>query len=318
MVDAMRFDRTAILAATTALLTMTNAAYAAPECDASKVLGVSRTVEIDSATGPRYGRHQYKQTIDLKPGEVVLTFDDGPHPDYTKKILLALEQHCTKATFFSVGTMALAYPETVKLVAKSGHTIGTHTYHHTNLQRVGFKRGKLSIEKGFAALLKASGQPIAPFFRFPYLRRTSKLQSYLASRGIATLSVDVISGDTRRSSSKTILRRTMRLLKQRGKGMILMHDLKKNTARMLPELLNTLKAKGYKIVHIVPKSKVAKPAAIALDFFDRIDTDKGPARARSRKNIRRLRKRNPKANPRPSPFLNQAFGLTAGNDEPSG
>ena len=110
----------------------------------------------------------------------------------------------------------------------------------------------------------------------------------------------------------------MRLLKRKGKGMILMHDLKKKTARMLPELLDTLKAKGYKVVHIVPKSKVAKPAAIAMDFFERIDSKKNPIRAKTKKRIRRFRKRNPKASPRHRPFLDQAFGLIGRNDEPSG
>ncbi|MGI9386778.1 MAG: polysaccharide deacetylase family protein, partial [Methyloligellaceae bacterium] len=221
----------------TVVLGASGPVFAAPnDCDPRKVLGVSRTIEIDNSAGPRYGTHQYAKTIDLKPGEVVLTFDDGPHPQRTKKVLSALARHCTKATFFPVGSMALAYPETLKLVAKSGHTIGTHTYRHTNLQRVGFERGKRAIERGFAAILKANDRPIAPFFRFPYLRPTAKLHKYLSSRDIAILSVDVISGDTRVKSGRAIIRRTMRLLKRKRKGMISLQELKVAKAREMTEI----------------------------------------------------------------------------------
>lgn len=251
-----------------ALQSFASGANAAPDCDPDKVLGVSRTIEIDTSSGPLFGTHQYGQTIDLAPGEVVLTFDDGPHPQYTKAVLSALERHCTKATFFAVGTMALAYPDTLKEVAKAGHTIGVHTYRHSNLRHLGFERGKRAIERGFAAILQANGQPVAPFFRFPYLSMTSRLQDYLGSRGIATFSVDIISGDTTPSRGSTIIRRTIRLLKEKKKGIILMHDLQGRTARALPGLLDTLKAGGYKVVHIVPRSTFSQAELSARKFVE--------------------------------------------------
>ena len=94
-----------------------------------KVLGLSRIVEIDTKSGPLYGAFtKYEKELRfLGPKEVVLTFDDGPLPKYTKPILDALDKFCTKATFFSVGQMAQAYPNWSQEVMGRGHTLGTHT-----------------------------------------------------------------------------------------------------------------------------------------------------------------------------------------------
>src|SRR6476619_3704261 len=70
-------------------------------------LGVSRVAEIDTSSGPRFG-FQYKEQDILADGEVVLTFDDGPLRPYSRPVLEALAAHCTKATFFVVGRMAVA------------------------------------------------------------------------------------------------------------------------------------------------------------------------------------------------------------------
>src|SRR5262249_57367446 len=90
-------------------------------------LGVSRVVEIDATGGPRFGQPSGDRNF-LAPGEVVLTFDDGPMPKYTRPILAALAAQCTKATFFSVGRMAVEHPQILKEVVAQGHTVGGHTW----------------------------------------------------------------------------------------------------------------------------------------------------------------------------------------------
>ncbi|HEY7548549.1 MAG TPA: polysaccharide deacetylase family protein, partial [Hyphomicrobiaceae bacterium] len=102
-------------------------AQAQQACDASKGIGVARTVDVDTRGGPWFGE-PYGNADFLAPGEVVLTFDDGPVPGSTRVILAALAAECTKATFFVVGEMAAAHPEVVKEIADQGHTIGTHTW----------------------------------------------------------------------------------------------------------------------------------------------------------------------------------------------
>ena len=87
-------------------------------------LGVSRTAEIDTTGGPWFGSPRGDKDF-LAPGEVVLTFDDGPTPRNSRTILAALAAHCTKATFFMLGEMAAEYPSLVKEIATLGHTILT-------------------------------------------------------------------------------------------------------------------------------------------------------------------------------------------------
>ncbi|MFA5901912.1 MAG: polysaccharide deacetylase family protein, partial [Hyphomicrobium sp.] len=172
---------------------MESAAAADEACrNPTEALGVSRIVEIDSKTGPLYGGFTKfdKEPRFLGPKEVVLTFDDGPMPKYTKPILNALDKFCTKATFFYVGQMAQAYPDMVKEVMGRGHTVGTHTWSHPlNLRALSLDRATDQIERGFAAVALAAGQPIAPFFRFPGLSDSSPLLAHLQERGVAAFTV---------------------------------------------------------------------------------------------------------------------------------
>ena len=94
------------------------------------MLGVSRVVEIDTSSGPRFGR-QYRDQVLLRDKEVVLTFDDGPLRPYTRPVLDALAAHCTKATFFMVGRMAIADPEMARSVLKDVNAIATAIEQHS-------------------------------------------------------------------------------------------------------------------------------------------------------------------------------------------
>ena len=227
-------------------------------------LGVSRIVEVDAAHGPLYGAiSKYtKEDEFLGPKEVVLTFDDGPMSWITKSILDTLDKFCTKATFFSVGRMALAYPDSVKDILRRGHTLGGHTWSHPlNMRRYSLEKATAQIERGFSAIALAAGQPIAPFFRFPGLSDSDPMLKHLQKRGIATFTVDVVSNDSYIRSSHYLADYTMRKLNKRGRGIILFHDIKPATAKALPTILRRIKARGYKIVHLrsaaplVPETK---------------------------------------------------------------
>ncbi len=86
--------------------------------------------------------------IKLAHKEVVLTFDDGPMPKKTEKILSILDEYEVKATFLMVGQMAKAHPELARKVVNAGHTIGSHTYRHADLQHLSFDAAIAEIEKG--------------------------------------------------------------------------------------------------------------------------------------------------------------------------
>lgn len=227
-------------------------------------LGIARTVEIDTTGGPGFGFEQYKAHDFLEQKEIILTFDDGPQVNTTKAVLDALANHCTKATFFSIGKMALGLPEIIREVAKQGHTIGTHTWSHANLaQKKAANDGIDEIERGLSAVKRALGQPVAPFFRFPYLQDNKAALEHLGKRNVAIFSMDVDSFDFKFRSPEQMVKDVVAKLDKKGKGILLMHDIQPVTAKALPALLDALKVSGYKIVHIKPKA-----AATTLAEFD--------------------------------------------------
>src|ERR1700733_16044987 len=93
-------------------------------------LGTSRTLVVDPREHPRIGAMQYSETLPLKDHEVVLTFDDGPLPSHSNRVLETLASQCVKATFFIIGRMASQFPDGVRRLREAGHTIGTHSENH--------------------------------------------------------------------------------------------------------------------------------------------------------------------------------------------
>lgn len=216
-------------------------------------LGISRVVEIDSTGGPVFGGSHVHNAF-LKDREVVLTFDDGPMRAHTRRVLKALGDHCTRATFFMVGRMAVADPAMVREVIAAGHTVGTHTYAHRNLKAISLLKARSDFELGYSAVTKAAGQPIAPFFRFPYLSESRQVLDHLKKRNMASFFIDVDSKDFQTRDSNVVFKRIMSQLNATGKGIILMHDIQPSTAGLIDRLLDTLHDQGYKVVHIVPKT----------------------------------------------------------------
>jgi peptidoglycan/xylan/chitin deacetylase (PgdA/CDA1 family) len=250
-----------------------NATQAATACEQQSGVGLSRIAEIDTSTGPLYGDiSKFQRQADfLKPKEVVLTFDDGPMPWITKSILDTLDKNCTKATFFSVGRMAIAYPDTLKAILARGHTLGTHTWSHPmSLKRLNADAAVGEIERGFAAVSAAAGQPIAPFFRFPGLNDSSALLSHLQSRQTATFTVDVVSNDSYINSVEKLTRETIAKVESRNGGIILFHDIKAVTAKALPGILTELKTRGFRVVHMVPSQPFVPDQKLAADFSQQL------------------------------------------------
>jgi peptidoglycan/xylan/chitin deacetylase (PgdA/CDA1 family) len=238
-----------------------------PDCtNRTDVLGVSRVVEIDTTTGPRFGDQYSKDEVKfLEPGEVVLTFDDGPMRRYTLPILEALDEQCVRATFFSVGRMAVSDPVTLQEVARRGHTIGVHTWSHKKLSTLGADAMKREFELGLSAVTGALGTPVAPFFRFPYLGHSKSSLAYVQGRGMGVFGIHVDSADFRTRSPGVVLRNVMSQLDHEKKGIVLFHDIQPSTAGALSSLLTELKTRGYKIVHMVPKH-----GAVTLPEYDAI------------------------------------------------
>jgi len=224
-----------------------------PKCEHPGALGVARTVEIDTTGGPGFGFEHFKQHDFLQDKEVVLTFDDGPWVT-TPAVLKALANECVKATFFSIGKHSTYYPEILRQVAKAGHTVGSHTWSHTDLAKKTPEEAKEEIEKAISAVnwaLEGEGQE-APFFRFPALSHPPEMVTYLGERNIAIFSTDIDSFDFKTTKPEVVIKSIMTKLQKRGKGIILMHDFRHATSQAIPQLLAQLKAGGYKVVHMRP------------------------------------------------------------------
>jgi peptidoglycan/xylan/chitin deacetylase (PgdA/CDA1 family) len=224
-------------------------------------LGISRVVEIDTTGGPGFGFEHFKQYDFLQPGEVVLTFDDGPWPHNTAEVLAALAANCTKAVFFPIGEHTMWAPEILKQVDAAGHTIGSHTWSHKDLSKLTAQDAKDEIEKGISAVAWGLGHPASPFFRFPALRHPPEMITYLGGRDIAIFSTDMDSFDFKIRKPEQVISSVLAKLKKNGKGIVLMHDFQRATADSAAQLLKQLKINGYKIVFMKAKAPVQTLAA---------------------------------------------------------
>lgn len=224
-----------------------------------------RAVSLDTQGGGEYGLIQFRKTLPLNDKEVVFTFDDGPHPVRTPQVLDILDRYCIKAVFFMIGEMAERSPELVREIKRRGHTIGAHTWSHPlSLAFLSEERAEDQIERGFAAVANAAGEPIAPFFRFPGLGQSKRLLEYLAHRDIAVWSVDVVSGDSEGASAGRMPALVMSRLDKHGRGVLLFHDIKKTTVDALPTIIERLRDEGYVTAQVVPATPLAPdPALIA-------------------------------------------------------
>jgi peptidoglycan/xylan/chitin deacetylase (PgdA/CDA1 family) len=238
-------------------------ASSAETCNGNNdALGVSRIIAVDPREHTRIGTMQYRETLPLADHEVVITFDDGPIPKYTSRILDTLASECVKATFLMVGEMAKAHPDEVRRVFAAGHTIGTHSYSHPfTFRRMNEQQAGKEIDAGIEAVQNALGDPteLAPFFRVPGFLTAKPTEAALAARGLMTWSADFPADDWKKITSAEIVKRAMSRLEAKGRGILLLHDIHERTVEALPIILRELKAHGYHIVHVVAAtSQVAK------------------------------------------------------------
>ncbi|MBR0788858.1 polysaccharide deacetylase family protein [Bradyrhizobium manausense] len=238
------------------LLTAAPPAALAAECPGHPdALGTSRTLVVDPREHPRIGTMQYRETLPLKDHEVVLTFDDGPLPKYSNQVLQILANECIKATFFEIGDQAKANPEGVRKLIAAGHTVGTHSMTHPlTMNRMPMEKAEAEINGGIEWTSAAMTDPskLAPFFRIPGLMRADAVENYLISRGIQVWSADFPADDWRHISSDRVYQLAIQRLEAKGKGILLLHDIQARTVAALPKIIRDLKARGYRIVHVVP------------------------------------------------------------------
>jgi peptidoglycan/xylan/chitin deacetylase (PgdA/CDA1 family) len=241
----------------------TTASSAAPACpERPDALGTERVLTVDAAITPRVGRKHFPQTLPLRPNEVVLTFDDGPEPGTTPRVLDALKRECVRASFFLLGRSALAHPELARRALAEGHTVAHHSFAHPLLDRMPIAAAEAEIDRGFAAVDtalygKADRAPATPFFRFPGFASSRALLDRLERRGVVVFGADLWASDWNPMTPEQQLKLVLQRIGANHGGIVLFHDTKRQTAAMLPAFLRALKARGYSIVHVVPPDRPA-------------------------------------------------------------
>lgn len=183
------------------------------------------------------------------PGNVIsLTFDDGPDPKYTPRILDILRQAGVRATFCMVGTQARAYPALVKSVHDAGHTICDHTEHHPHLDQLAAPDVDGEIG-GMAAFLQDTTGEAPRFVRAPYGGVNATVVQTAHNHGLRILGWSIDPSDYLKPAPIVIVYRVFASL--HPGAIVLMHDGggdRTNMIAALPAIINGLKAKGYTIV----------------------------------------------------------------------
>jgi peptidoglycan/xylan/chitin deacetylase (PgdA/CDA1 family) len=256
MRDSERLGRLKVLGASLFVTVAWIAAARAADCPRKDTLGTSRVLRVDAATTPRVGLKSFPQTLSLADHEVVLTFDDGPWPPTTTRVLAALARECVRATFFLIGKPASEHQELVRRIAAEGHTIGHHTWSHRSPKHITPSEATEEIDHGISAVEMAlhgvaTTTPSTPFFRFPGFESTPATLDLLQSRGIVVFGADFWASDWNPMTPKRELKLITDRLKVARKGIILFHDPKAQTAAMLPAFLRYLKDNDYHVVHLV-------------------------------------------------------------------
>ena len=237
-----------------------------PACPGNPdAIGTSRTITVDPSVLPQIGTMQYKQSLPLEDHEVVITFDDGPLPPYTNRILDVLAENCVKVNYFLVGQMARAYPSIVRRIYNEGHVVGTHSLSHPlTFNHMGDPGIERQVDGGIAEVQAALGDPkaVAPFFRVPGLLRSHTVDDFLGMKSLAVWSADEVADDWHRGiTPKKIVKLAIdRIEAKNHRGVLLLHDIHPATALALPALLKELKARGYRIVQAVPAGE--RPASV--------------------------------------------------------
>jgi peptidoglycan/xylan/chitin deacetylase (PgdA/CDA1 family) len=172
-------------------------------------------------------------------------------------VLDVLKHECVQATFFLLGRNAIANAAIAKRELAEGHSLGHHSFSHPLLNRMPLERANAEIDRGLMADEQAvygvrRTETATPFFRFPGFAASPALLDAVNKRGFVVFGADVWASDWLRMGPQQELRLLLGRIDRVGRGIVLLHDTKRETAAMLPALFRELKRRGYHIVHVIP------------------------------------------------------------------
>ena len=183
-------------------------------------------------------------SVNVDERYVALTFDDGPNPETTIKLLDTLKARGVKATFFVLGSRAAQHPAIVRRMVAEGHEVANHSWNHPQLPKIPRAAAEKQIEDTQAAVAQATGQrPI--YIRPPYGAMTPALRSHLEQKyGLTFIYWSVDPLDWKNRNANTVREKV--LAQVHPGAIILLHDIHPTTVAAVPQMLDTLIARGYK------------------------------------------------------------------------
>lgn len=200
-------------------------------------------------TLPPEAKLSYSQTH--VPGKVIAyTFDDGPHPQNTPRLLDMLKERGIKATFFLIGKSAATWPDVVKRIVEEGHEVANHTWDHTQLTHLKESAVLQELQSTHDAIVKACG--VAPIlYRPPYgaitMSQKKMIHEHFGTYPTILWDVDPEDWKAPRSAEKV---HDQVIAQTRAGSIILCHDIHPTTVDAMPKTLDELKAKGFQFVTV--------------------------------------------------------------------
>ncbi len=217
-----------------------------------KLMAVSLTTnQINQVPKKFHGTVVYQGKLKANEKVIALTFDDGPSPKNTAQVLAILQKHHVKATFFMIGQMVKYFPQVAKQVAADGDVIGNHTWHHS-YRHVDVVTAANEINTTADIIYQTTGVKTT-LFRPPGGFLNNGLADYAKSQNYTVIMWSEVSGDAERPSPQ-VSKMVNNVLKNAKPGaIVLMHDgggNRSRTVQALPQIIDGLKAQGYRFVTI--------------------------------------------------------------------
>ncbi|MEM6884903.1 MAG: polysaccharide deacetylase family protein [Verrucomicrobiota bacterium] len=210
--------------------------------------GTPETLPVAETLPPKSTKAHFVYNGPGFGNRIALTYDDGPTPGITEKILDELAERNLKATFFMIGNKVRRYPDIAKAVVDAGHEVANHTYTHPSLNRLSDDRVIEELTQCQDVIGEVTG--VTPvWFRPPYAAFANKRQGPMARNkhlGVAYWSVDP--RDWANPGVNTIVRKV--LGSTRSGSIILLHDLKRQTMQATPAILDGLMEKQFRLTTI--------------------------------------------------------------------
>jgi len=216
-------------------------------------------------TVPPAGARLSYSSVSIKQPVVAMTFDDGPHPSLTPKLLDILKERNIKCTFFLIGQNVKAYPQIVRRILAEGHEIGAHTYTHCSLTSRSDAQIRSELQRSEEVLMAAANYR-PQLVRPPYGAINTRIKQLMFTEfGYSTIMWSVDPQDWRRPGVSVV---TSRLVNGQHPGAIMLaHDIHPPTIQAMPGMFDQMLAKGYQFVtvsQLMNMEKASMPVGVVI------------------------------------------------------